>query len=160
MIEPNAHIVGIFVTAQSGSPPVPVSHAEAVVGRGLVGDRYWSGDGTWSRPGLWSAVTFIASEALERLRREGYSLSDGDLRRNVVTAGVSLMELTGREFQVGDAVFRGIRACDPCGYLERHLRLPGLKRAVGSDGGLRCEVIHGGRFEVGNPMLAEHVKLN
>jgi MOSC domain-containing protein YiiM len=75
----------------------------AVPGRGLRGDRYWDAPRR-STPasGHASAVTLIEAEALDALEREqGIHLAPADTRRNLLTRGLALNELVGREFRVG-----------------------------------------------------------
>ena len=76
----------------------------------------------------------------------GLSLTYDGPRRNVVTRGVQLNELVGVRFQVGQAIFEGMRLCEPCAHLARLLSsevLPGLVRR----GGLRARVIDGGTIK-------------
>ena len=62
------------------------------------------------------------------------AIDAGQLRRNIVTAGVELQMLIGRSFAIGDAVLRGVRPCDPCKHLEGLTR-PGLTAELASHGG-------------------------
>ena len=84
------------------SIPRSVERVRALAGRGLEGDRYAAGIGTFSdRPGR-RDVTLIESEMLEAYRaKAGEKLSAAEARRNLLTQGVRLNDLVGREFQVG-----------------------------------------------------------
>ena len=46
-------------------------------------------------------------------------------------------------FRIGSALFHGIGACQPCGYLER-LTVTGACAALKGRGGLRAEVLEAG----------------
>jgi MOSC domain-containing protein YiiM len=101
-------------------------------------------------------VTLIEIEAIEALERDyGVKLSPGDARRNIVTRGVALNHLVGKEFRVGEAVLRGIRLCEPCQHLVRltgqEKVLPGLVHR----GGLRAQVVKGGVIRVGDAVFQE-----
>src|SRR5688500_16633132 len=71
-----------------------VSTAEAVEGRGLLGDRYERKAGTFSRPGgRGYELTLVEAEALEELSAKGVELSPIEARRNIVVRGIALDDL-------------------------------------------------------------------
>lgn len=144
-------VESIYTAPAAKAGVVSVASAEAVVDRGLVGDRYFLGTGAFSRwPGEGRAFTLIEAEVIEAILAEtGIDLSAGRHRRNVVTRGVRLNGLVGKRFAIGDAEFRGSRLCAPCRYLER-LVAPGLYEAIKGRGGLRGEIVRGGTFSVGD----------
>src|SRR5215467_1339072 len=144
-------VVSIHVTTKAGLPMESLDHVQAIVGRGLEGDRYFAGVGYWSnRPGVSREVTLIEIEAIEALAREkSIAISAGAARRNVVTRGVPLNHLVGREFQVGAVRLRGTRLCEPCQYLEG-LTTKGLLSALIHRGGLRADIVSGGTIRVGD----------
>jgi MOSC domain-containing protein YiiM len=127
-----------------------VEQVRAVAAKGLEGDRYFLGLGTFWKPKPDYEVTLIEVEALEALERDyGIPLEPGQARRNIVTHGVALNHLVGREFQIGEATLRGLRLCEPCSHLER-LTGMGLIRGLTHRGGLRAQVLTGGTIKVGD----------
>ena len=74
-----------------------------------------------------------------------------DSRRNVITRGLQLNELTESTFRVGEVTLRGVRLCEPCAYLEEITGLPVLKPLV-NRGGLRAEILTGGTIRVGDSL--------
>jgi hypothetical protein len=142
---------GIFLAAAAGAPPVPVPHANVVPGRGLEGDRYFAGDGTFfEERKSGQDLTLIEAEAIEGLAREdGIELGPGESRRNVVTRGIGLNDLVGRRFTVGEVECVGQRLCDPCSHLEKATQ-PGVLKGLVNRGGLRADVVSGGRISVGD----------
>jgi MOSC domain-containing protein YiiM len=132
-----------------------VTEARVVPGKGLEGDRYFDGTGTWSNhPGNGREVTLIEIEAIEALARESeIQLKPGDSRRNLVTRGVPLNHLVGREFRVGEVRLKGMRLCEPCEHLEGLTR-KGVKSALAHRGGLRAEAISGGTVRTGDTIGA------
>jgi MOSC domain-containing protein YiiM len=144
-------VEGIFVAAEAERATRPVEEVEAVAGQGLAGDRYFAGGGTFfkeRKPG--QDITLIEAEAIEGLAREhGIELAPGAARRNVVTRGIGLNELVGRRFTVGDVECVGQRLCDPCSHLER-LTEPGVLKGLVNRGGLRADVVTGGRIAIGD----------
>ena len=144
-------VVSIHVAPKAGMPLQTRSHVAAIAGRGLEGDRYFDGSGYWSNnAGVGREVTLIEIEAIEALAREKkIALAPGAARRNLVTRGVPLNHLVGREFQVGDVRMEGTRLCEPCQYLEG-LTVPGVLAGLIHRGGLRAKIIAGGEIRVGD----------
>lgn len=144
-------LVAICVAAKAADPPKSLAQVEAVAGRGLEGDRYSTSTGHWSgRPGVSREVTLIEIEAIEALAQEkSLQLAPGDARRNLVTRGVPLNHLVGREFQVGVVRLHGTRLCEPCQYLEE-LTAQGVLTGLLHRGGLRADIVHGGTIRVGD----------
>lgn len=145
-------VEAVLLGPRAEAEPVRVRTARAVPGRGLEGDRYFAGAGTWSN---WRGITagqdltLIEAEALEAAARHlGREVTAEMGRRNVVVSGVSLDDLVGRSFRVGEVECHGDRPCDPCRHLER-LGGPGLLRALTGRGGLRADVLSEGAIEVG-----------
>src|SRR4029078_7826046 len=105
--------------------------------------------GTFFRwPGTGRNVTLIEQETIDAVRREfGIDLADGRRPRNIVTVGVPLITLNGRQFRIGAAVMRGTRECAPCRHLERLLG-PGVYDAMLGRGGLRAEILTSGIIRV------------
>jgi MOSC domain-containing protein YiiM len=91
----------------------------------------------------------IEIEAIEALKVElGVELDPGSIRRNIVTSGIPLNHLVGREFQIGEVKARGIKLCEPCSHLARLTHsavLPGLVHR----GGLRAQILTDGTIRVG-----------
>jgi MOSC domain-containing protein YiiM len=144
-------LLGIYIGNRKTDNLLQVDHVEAIPGRGLAGDRYFLKDGTFStKDGPDREVTLIEMEALEAIRREyEISLEPAQARRNLVTRGVPLNHLIGREFAVGNVVLRGLRPCEPCGHLEK-LTIKGIEKSLRHRGGLRAQVIQGGILRSGD----------
>lgn len=99
-------------------------------------------------------MTLIEIETIEALAEEkNVVIAAAAARRNIVTRGVPLNHLAGREFQVGDVRFAGIRLCEPCDYLEG-LTTSGVLKGLIHRGGLRAEILVGGTIRVGDPITA------
>ena len=144
-------VESIYVAPQAAGPLNAVTQVRAVAGFGLEGDRYFNKTGTFSPKDVPDRqLTLIESEAIEGLARDNsIELAAGDARRNIVTRGVALNHLVGREFMVGDVLIRGTRLCEPCAHLES-LTKPGVLPGLIHRGGLRAEIIVGGTIAVGD----------
>lgn len=144
------YVRGIFIAEVGGAPMRFILEVEAVPGVGLVGDRYGKGVGTYSgNLANFSEVTFIEEEVVEAVRSDcGIPLEPWETWRNILTNGVRLNDLVGRQFRVGEVWFLGERLCEPCRHLER-LSYPGVKEALRGRGGLRACILRGGVIRVG-----------
>jgi MOSC domain-containing protein YiiM len=148
-------VVSIHIAPRAGTPMETRAQVEAIAGRGIEGDRYFDGSGYWSsNSGVDRDVTLIEIEAIEALDRERkINIPPGAARRNLVTRGVPLNHLVGREFQVGAVRLHGTRLCEPCQYLES-LTTPGVLTGLIHRAGLRARIIIGGAIKVGD-LIAE-----
>ena len=144
-------VVSIHVASKAGMPLEARAQVVAIARRGLEGDRYFVGTGYWSKnAGVDREVTLIEIEAIEALSREKkIELAPEAARRNLVTRGVPLNHLVGREFQVGVVRLHGIRLCEPCPYLES-LTAHGVLAGLIHRGGLRAKIIAGGAIQIGD----------
>ena len=147
----NSSVVAINIAAEAAKPLTSVKQVRAVPGRGLEGDRYFKQTGTYSnKPGPDREVTLIESEAIEALKRDHQiELEPSESRRNIVTRGVALNHLVGREFKVGGATLRGLRLCEPCSHLEG-LTQKGVLGGLIHRGGLRAQILTEGMVRVGD----------
>jgi MOSC domain-containing protein YiiM len=142
-------VVSINIARSAAAPMISVEAARAVPGKGLEGDRYFFRQGTFYKPQPDRELTLIEAEAIEAMKHEldvDYGLSDS--RRNVVTRGVPLNHLVGKEFWIGEVKALGIRLCEPCSHLQglSHEKvLPGLVHR----GGLRAQILTEGFIRVG-----------
>ena len=145
------NVVSINVTAKGGEPMNSVDEVRAVAGRGLEGDRYFSQDGTFSKTaGGGREITLIEAEAIEGMEHDyGTKIEYKDARRNIVTRGVALNHLVGKEFRVGEVVIRGVRLNEPCNHLAS-LTNEKVKPGLVHRGGLRGEILNDGTIRVGD----------
>jgi MOSC domain-containing protein YiiM len=145
------NIFAIYITPVEGQPTHSVPQVRAVPGKGLEGDRYFIKAGVQGTNLEGSRqVTLIEIEALQAFgREEGIHLQEGEPRRNLVTRGVSLNHLVGKQFRVGEATLRGVRLCEPCNYLAS-VTHPGVLTGLVHRGGLRAEILNEGIIRVGD----------
>jgi MOSC domain-containing protein YiiM len=140
----------IYIAVAAKGPMVLVSEAHAVPGRGLEGDRYFNGAGSFWKPQPDYELTLIEIEAIEDFKRDyGVEMDAGMGRRNIVTRGVSLNDLVGQEFRVGEVTLRGLRLCEPCSHLAR-LSHRAVLRGLVHRGGLRAQILTDGKIRIGD----------
>lgn len=144
-----AAVEQIFTAPASGQAQATPARITVIAGAGIEGDRYC---GRHDEPG--QNITLIEAEELEAFFAEQGRAPDFSLaHRNLVTRGVRLNELVGREFQVGAVRLRGVELCEPCmglgtalatadwtaaAVVKRLLHRGGLRADVLSDGVIDC----------------------
>src|SRR3989338_10088130 len=99
------HVTHICIGPVAGGQMQEVQEVQALENSGLEGDRYCRGEGSFNKDRQGKRqVTLINGLFLE-----GSGFDPVDTRRSIVTLGVELMDLIGKEFQIGDAVFYGVK---------------------------------------------------
>ncbi len=92
-----ATVEAIYLAETAGAPMRLVPEAEALTGAGLKGDRYATRTGYWAGPDG-CQVTLIAGEDLDDIAQAtGLKLKNGEHRRNIVTRGLALAKLEGKD---------------------------------------------------------------
>jgi MOSC domain-containing protein YiiM len=131
----------IHIAAEHEHLPAPVDAVE-VTAQGLRGDRCYGRRN----------ITLIEAEALEGMRADmGIELSAAESRRQILTRGIRLNDLAGERFTVGEVECVGEEWCEPCEHLQGLTR-PGVLRGLVHRGGLRADIVRGGRIAVGDPV--------
>ncbi|MEX2356651.1 MAG: MOSC domain-containing protein [Thermaerobacterales bacterium] len=139
----------LYVTPKGGAPMESVTTVEALAGRGLRGDRYCERTGYWTDIDE-CQVTLIEVEDLETIKQEtGLNILNGEHRRNIITEGIRLAELAGKQFQIGTAVLEFDRPRPPCAYIQS-ITQPGMTRALVRRGGICARVIQAGSISPGD----------
>lgn len=139
----------IGVSAEPNSQIESLDEETVAVGTGLDHDHHArSNTGKSIRQ-----VTLVQSEHLpmvaEWLKRE---VTPELLRRNLVVAGINLLSLKDRQFQIGEVVLEGTGPCAPCSRMEWTLGTGGYS-AMRGHGGITTRVIRGGRIRVGDAVI-------
>jgi len=142
----------IFLRPARGVPTVAAASAEAVAGRGLVGDRMSTASGGGKRQ-----LTLIQAEHLPLIARwvGRERLDPALLRRNLVVSGFNLLAARSPfadqvlHVLIGDEVVVELTGdCAPCSKMEAVLG-PGGYNALRGHGGVTARIVHGGVVAVG-----------
>ena len=146
----NGIVKAICISPQAGVQMQEITEVEALAGQGLKGDRYATGEGSYNKGKVGKRqVTFM-----NVILFEGSGFEFKESRRNIFVEGVELMKLINKEFQIGNARFRGVKYCDPC---TRPNNLCGkkesFKKAFFDRGGLIAEIIESGMIKVGDQLI-------
>jgi MOSC domain-containing protein YiiM len=138
----------VGVRPARGVDVLSVDAAQAVAGRGLVGDRYTGGSGK-------RGVTLIQAEHLPVIATLAGlpAIDPRTVRRNLVVSGLPLLALKGRLFRIGDVLLEGTGPCDPCSKMETALGEGGYN-AMRGHGGLCARIVEGGVIRLGDAVCA------
>jgi hypothetical protein len=168
-------IESILISGSAGGEVVSQSSVKLEIGRGIVGDRYYLSKGTYSKKlektydfeitlieredlskGTYSKklektydfeITLIEREEIDVFNQAtGLNYDAAAFRRNLVTRGIRLNDLVGKEFSIGDVKFRGVRLCEPCAYLSDLLG-PKFMSLMMHKAGLRAQILVNGSIE-------------
>ena len=140
-------LIKTICTSQAfGDNTAAVESVNALAARGLEGDRYCK---LAAEP--YEQVTLIESEVIEQFNEAtSSSFPYTAFRRNLITEGIRLNELVGQTFYVGEVLLRGHKLCEPCRSLQEKLNIDDLVVQLTHKGGLRCEILEGGKISTGD----------
>jgi hypothetical protein len=134
-----------------GQPPaenmiVETAELECVAGRGLRGDRFFDFKENYK-----GQITFFAWETYEAicLALGIRDKTPSVFRRNVITTGMDLNELIGRDFQIQGVRFRGTEECRSCYWMDQAFA-PGANEFLKGRGGLRAVILNNGFLRASN----------
>lgn len=141
------NFVGHFGQPPGDEPIREREEVECVAGHGLREDRYFD-----HRPDYKGQITFFADEVYQALCQE-LKLRDKPpftARRNVITRGVDLNSLIGKEFEVQGIRFAGTEEARPCDWMDQAFA-PGARKFLKGNGGLRARILTDGTLRVTSP---------
>ena len=131
-----------------GKPPgqnliEEVDVLDCVENRGIQGDRFFD-----HKPDFKGQITFFEIETHQRLCEEFAVFDKGPetYRRNVITEGVDLNELIGKEFEIEGVRFLGTEEAKPCFWMEQAFCV-GAEEALKGKGGLRARILSSGQLK-------------
>jgi len=112
-------LVGIYSGAEKGVGKASLESASLVAGIGLDGDSHAGQDPN-------RQISLFAAETLQEIKREGFTLTAGELSANLITAGLPLNDLqAGDRLRIGDAEIELSEPRQPCASLTKlDYRLP------------------------------------
>ena len=152
-----AHVLALYICPNQGMPMQFKTNVLALKGSGLDGDRYAQGKGAWSHAARTTIrhVTLIGQEAIEMANlelglRDFAPFEPSETRRNILTSGIELNGLVGREFLVGVVLMRGVELADPCKRPSALVKKRGFDSAFIGRGGLRAEILTTGTILLGD----------
>jgi len=153
----SATIKNIFITKIRRGQPQEIPAAKLEAGKGIIGDRYHAraleflaaGDEVQA-----NHISLISQEELDIfLAHNAANIDYADFRRNVLTSGIDLYGLIGKQFRLGSALCLGVEDCAPCAFLAATVHravLPELEKKAG----LRAIILEDGDVKIGDTITA------
>jgi MOSC domain-containing protein YiiM len=140
-------VEAIWIKRAKRGPMDPVSEAQAVAGRGLIGN---------ADQGRKRQVTLIEREAWERVSSKlGAQISPKARRANIMVSGVPLVNSRGVTLRIGSVRVRIAGETRPCERMNE--AFPGLRDALDPrwNAGAFAEVLDDGVIRVGDEISRE-----
>ncbi len=151
----NGRLNAIYLRPARNVPCVQTTHAMAIAGQGLIGDRTLK---TPSRNPLGSnrQVTLIQAEHIAVIAAFLNKPIDAAwLRRNLVVSGINLLAAKSlfkdqpMQLCIGEVVLEMTGPCEPCSKMEAALG-KGAYNAMRGHGGVNARIIIGGEIKLGD----------
>jgi MOSC domain-containing protein YiiM len=140
-------IVSIAISKKKGTRKTTVAEAELVEDYGLEGDAH---GGPWHRQ-----VSFLASESIERARKQGLDVTFGDFAENIATSGIDWQRVPiGTRLRLGDKALVEITQIGK----ECHNKCAIYYQAgdcIMPKEGVFGRVLQGGKIHCGDPLSIE-----
>ncbi len=139
-ISPGHNFFGHHGQPAGDNPMLAQREIVCRAGRGIEGDRFLDFKTDYN-----GQITFFERETYDQLCAE-FDVWDREpsvFRRNVITAGIGLAELYGREFEVQGVRFLGRGECAPCHWMNTAFH-PGAEARLQGRGGLRAKILSDG----------------
>ena len=141
-------VVNICITSESGKKMESINSIKVIANKGIVNDRYFKENNDKN-----NQITLIESENVDYYNKiSGTNFIPSDFRRNVITKGISLNKLVGKEILIGEVRLKIHDLCEPCRYLQELLGEKNLVKKLLNRGGLRCELLTNGNINVNDPI--------
>lgn len=148
----NGELTAIWIKRAKLGPMDPVSQAELLANRGIVGNADLGGT---------RQVTIIAEEIWSELMRQFHSALPPSTRRaNLMVHGIDLASSRNKILQIGEVQLRIRGETKPCERMDA--ALPGLRAAMHPNwrGGAFAQVLNNGAIRTGDPVYwADVVKM-
>ncbi len=143
-------VLEIGISKKENNKIVNVNEVEAVKGRGLVNERHFK-ENNEKR----CQITLIEIENINDYNKlTGTAIPAINFLRNIVTQGIRLNELVGKEFLIGKVKVKAHDLCKPCKYLQESLKQKNVVKEFLHTGGLRCEILSSGKICVNDQIIS------
>ena len=114
-------IIEILIASNAREPLFAKDEISVIKDKGIIGDRYFNKTGSFSQKLKDKHdfhVTLIEKEEIDAFNDlTGLNYKSELFRRNLVTKGIKLNNLLGKEFEINGIKFIGMRLCEPCKML-------------------------------------------
>ena len=141
-----AKVFKIAVSQNSKGKMESVESIKVILGKGIVNDRKFKDNNDKKKQ-----ITLIEIENIEYYNHiSGTSIPPIEFRRNIITQGIRLNELVGKEITIGEIKIKAHDLCRPCKFLQDSFKQKNVIKELLFKGGLRCELLNNGKISVGD----------
>jgi len=143
-------VIEIAVSENPRGQMKNVNNVEAIAGKGLVNDYHFKNDNEKR-----CQITLIEIENINHYNRiTGTMIPAINFLRNIITEGIQLNELVGKEFFIGAVKVKAHDLCRPCKYLQESIQQKNTVKELLHTGGLRCEILSSGKICVDDQIIS------
>ena len=143
-------VLEIGISENKSSKIVSVNQVEAIKGKGLIGEKHFKEDNKKR-----SQITLIEIENINHYNKiTGTMIPAINFLRNIVTEGIRLNVLVGKEFFIGKVKVRAHDLCRPCKNLQEFLQQKNTVNELLYTGGLRCEILSSGKIFINDQIIS------
>ena len=143
-------VLEIGISENKNNKIVNVNHVEAVKGKGLVGEKHFKKDNEKR-----CQITLIEIENINHYNKiTGTEIPAINFLRNIVTEGIKLNVLVGKEFFIGAVKVKAHDLCRPCKNLQESLQQKNTVKELIYTGGLRCEILSSGKIFIDDQIIS------
>ena len=143
-------VILIGISKDHGSPITNVRSVEAIKGKGLVGEKHFKENNEKRKQ-----ITLIEIENINHYNKiTGTAIPAVNFLRNIVTEGIQLNVLFGKEFFIGIVKVKAHDLCRPCKYLQESVHQKNTVKELLHTGGLRCEILSSGKICVDDQIIS------
>ena len=137
-------VLEIGISENKSNKIVNVNEVEAIKGKGLVGEKHFK---EINKKRI--QITLIEIENINHYNKiTGTKIPAINFLRNIITEGIKLNILVGKEFFIGKVKVKAHDLCRPCEYLQKTLQQKNTVKELLHTGGLRCEILSSGKIFV------------
>ena len=143
-------VLEIGISENKSNKIVNVNEVEAIEGKGLVGEKHFKEDNKKK-----SQITLIEIENINHYNKiTRTKISAINFLRNIVTEGIRLNILVGKEFFIGKVKVKAHDLCRPCKNLQESFQQKNTVKELLYTGGLRCEILSSGKIFINDQIIS------
>ena len=142
-------VLEIGISGDKNNRIVNVNDVEAVKEKGLIGEKHFKENNSKR-----CQITLIEIENINRYNKiTGTTIPAINFLRNIITEGIQLNVLVGKEFFIGAVKVKGHDLCRPCKNLQESFQQKNTVKELLHTGGLRCELLSSGKICVNDQII-------
>ena len=143
-------VLEIGISENKSNKIVNVNDVTAIKGKGLVGEKHYKKDNNKR-----CQITLIEIESINRYNKiTGTTIPAINFLRNIITEGIQLNVLIGKEFFIGAVKVKAHDLCRPCKNLQKSFQQKNTVKELLHTGGLRCEILSNGKICVEDQIIS------